>query len=85
MPGGGPSLCQETAAAMVDELAALPVVAIDASLVVAAIAGSREWQISLWDALIVRSAAAAGCTLLLSEDLSHGAVFGGVRIENPFL
>ena len=41
--------------------------------------------ISFYDALIVQAAIASGCQQLLSEDLQHGAVFGGVRIVNPFL
>ena len=47
--------------------------AIDASLVASAVAGSREWQISIWDALIVRAAEVAGCRRVLSEDLADGA------------
>ena len=41
---------------MVDELARLPVIAIDAQLVIEATAGSLEWGASLWDALIIRAA-----------------------------
>jgi len=41
--------------------------------------------ISYYDALIVQAAAAGGCQRVLSEDLQHGAILGGVRIENPFL
>lgn len=69
---------------MVAQLAALPVVAVDASLVVAAMAGSREWQISIWDALIIRAAEVAGCRRILSEDLAHGTTYGAVIVENPF-
>ena len=75
----------EAAQAMADELARLPVVPTDAQLVVAAIAGSLEWGISLWDALIIRAAEAAGCRRLLSEDLAHGTVYGSIRVENPFV
>ena len=74
----------EDAEAMVRQLAVLPVVAIDSSLVVAAIAGSRQWQISIWDALILRAADVAGCRRVLSEDLSDGATYGSVVVENPF-
>lgn len=74
----------EDAEAMVRQLAVLPVVAIDSSLVVAAITGSREWQISVWDALIVRAAEVAGCRRLLTEDLTDGARYGSVVVENPF-
>ena len=40
--------------------------------------------LSFYDALIVQAAAASGCARLLSEDMQHGAVISGVRIENPF-
>lgn len=72
------------AEAMVRQLSLLPVVAIDASLVASAIAGSREWQISIWDALIVRAAEVAGCRRVLSEDLADGGTYGSVVVENPF-
>jgi predicted nucleic acid-binding protein len=42
-------------------------------------------QLSFWDALIVASAARSGADRILSEDLNHGQVLEGVRIENPFL
>jgi predicted nucleic acid-binding protein len=71
-------------AAMLDQLEGLPIVAIDAPLVRAAIAGSSEWKISYWDALIVRAAEVAGCDRVLTEDLTDGVVYGTVRVENPF-
>ncbi len=74
----------QDAQAMVAQLSALPVVAVDASLVAAAIAGSREWQVSIWDALILRAAEVAGCRLVLSEDLADGRTYGSVVVENPF-
>jgi predicted nucleic acid-binding protein len=77
-------LAAEAAQAMVDEMARLPVVPTDSQLVLSAIAGSREWAISLWDALIIRAAEASGCDVVLSEDLTHGARYGSIRVENPF-
>jgi predicted nucleic acid-binding protein len=74
----------EDAEAMVRRLSVLPVVAIDSSLVLSAIAGSREWQISIWDALILRAAEVAGCRRVLSEDLADGTTYGSVVVENPF-
>jgi predicted nucleic acid-binding protein len=74
----------DDAEAMVRQLAVLPVVAIDPSLVVSAIAGSREWKISIWDALILRAAEVAGCGRVLSEDLTDGATYGSVVVQNPF-
>ena len=46
---------------------------------------SREAKISLWDSLIIEAARQAGCERVLTEDLTHGQVIHGVRVENPFL
>ena len=40
-------------------------------------------RVSFWDALIVVSAESAHCEILWTEDLNHGQVIRGVRIENP--
>ncbi len=65
-------------------LAALPVVAVDRALVLAAVDTSRDHRLALWDALIVEAAVRSGCDRLVTEDLDHGAVIRGVRIEDPF-
>jgi predicted nucleic acid-binding protein len=41
-------------------------------------------QLSWYDSLIVAAAAEAGCSVLYTEDLRHGAKINGVKIENPF-
>lgn len=69
---------------MVRELSALDVVPEDAALVEEAIEISVLDRISFWDALIVAAAVRARCSTLLTEDLNHGQLIGGVRIENPF-
>jgi predicted nucleic acid-binding protein len=46
---------------------------------------SKRYGFSIWDSLIVAAACEAHCTKLLTEDLQHGQVVEGVRIENPFL
>lgn len=53
--------------------------------ILAAIDLHRLHQLSLWDALIIACASAAGCDRVLTEDLQHGQVISGVKIENPFL
>lgn len=45
---------------------------------------SRRYRISWFDSLIVAAAIEARCAVLYSEDLQNGAVFEGVRVENPF-
>jgi predicted nucleic acid-binding protein len=42
-------------------------------------------RLSFWDGMIVASAEQAGAGELLTEDLNHGQVIGGVRIVNPFI
>ena len=56
-----------------------------ASLYAEAYSTAAETRISLYDALIVRAALAAGCATLLSEDLQHGRLFGRLEVRNPFL
>ena len=68
----------------IELLACLDVVRIRVEDVLDAIDLHRLNQLSLWDAMIVRCAAGAGCEKVLTEDLQHGQVLAGVRIENPF-
>lgn len=44
----------------------------------------KRYGFSIWDGLIVAAAAEAGCSKLLTEDLQHGQILEGLRIENPF-
>jgi predicted nucleic acid-binding protein len=46
---------------------------------------SKRYGFSIWDGLVVAAAVEAGCSKLLTEDMQHGQVVEGVRIENPFL
>ncbi len=74
----------EIASKKVELLMRLEVVIVRSELILSAIDLHRLHGLSFWDALVVRSAAAAGCARILSEDLQHGQVIDGVRIENPF-
>jgi predicted nucleic acid-binding protein len=78
-------LPSEVAEARVRDFSRLPLVRVDASLILAAIARSRRMTLSFWDALIVEAALSAGADRLLTEDLQHGQEIGGLRVENPFL
>ena len=77
-------LSPEEAEQAMRKLTTLTVIGIDARSVLGAIARSRRRQMSLWDALIVQSAVESACTVLLTEDLSHGEVIDGVRVVDPF-
>ena len=41
-------------------------------------------RFSWYDSLIVAAAQQAACAILYSEDMQHGLVVDGMRIENPF-
>jgi len=41
-------------------------------------------KLSIWDSLVLSSAAEAGCRLLLSEDMQEGFTLRGVTVINPF-
>jgi predicted nucleic acid-binding protein len=49
-----------------------------------ALSTKERWNLSYWDAAVVEGARLAGCRVLLTEDLQHGADFAGLRVENPF-
>ncbi len=72
------------ARAAVAQLLRLPVVPVDAELTSAAVATSESSQLTYWDALIIEAASAAGCGVVLTEDLADGSTIRSVRIENPF-
>jgi predicted nucleic acid-binding protein len=68
----------------VELLAEFDVATPDVADIVAAIDLHRLHGFSFWDALILRSAKQAGCSVLLSEDLQQQREVDGVRIVNPF-
>lgn len=77
-------LSPERARTRVERLSRLDVVLVRPELIFGAIDLCRLHPLSFWDALVVRSASAAGCGRLLTEDLQAGQTIDGVRIENPF-
>lgn len=79
-----PPLPPAVAKAAVEQLTGHACVPVDADLVLRAILIGQRWQLSHWDALMVAAARQAGCERLLTEDLADGAVYDGLRIENPF-
>jgi predicted nucleic acid-binding protein len=74
----------EEASLIVHDFSTWPVVENTLSVLHAALALKDRWQTSLWDALILAAAAEAGASTVISEDLSHGQDYGGVRVQNPF-
>jgi len=72
------------AADIVEDLISWPVYAPDVEDITMAIALSIRQTISVWDALMIRSALQSRCDILWSEDLQDGRRFGSLRVQNPF-
>ena len=49
-----------------------------------ALAVKEEYGIQFYDALIVSAAEKTGCLEIVSEDLSEGQVYRGMKVINPF-
>ncbi|MCA9860595.1 MAG: PIN domain-containing protein [Thermomicrobiales bacterium] len=50
----------------------------------AALGLTVDHQLDIWDAVILATAASAGCEILLTEDLHDGFTWSGVTVVNPF-
>lgn len=72
------------ASALVEAFLRFPVQEITLALMRAAQELSHRFRISYWDAAIIEAARSLGCRTVLSEDLSHGTDYGGVRVRDPF-
>jgi len=77
-------LRHDQAVRLVESFCRYPVQELTVSIVQAAFVTRARWRISYWDAAILEAARSAGCEVVLSEDLSDGEDYGGIRVENPF-
>ncbi len=58
--------------------------AIDEALIRCGREIEHRFRLSWWDSLVVAAAQLQSCTVLLTEDLQDGGVYGGVTVRNPF-
>lgn len=79
-----PGLPRADARADVEDLLAWRPIELDAWMLAPAWGMEDRFGLSYWDSLIVAAASVAGCQLLLSEDLQHGADLDGLRVVDPF-
>lgn len=68
----------------VELLAEFDVAAPEVGDVLAAIDLHRLHGFSFWDALILRAAKQAGCSLVFSEDMQDAREIDGLQVVNPF-
>jgi predicted nucleic acid-binding protein len=79
------SLSHQQAVELVESFMRFRVVAITAELMFAAFATRQRFGVSYWDAAILEAGRSIGCDVVLSEDLSDGEDYAGIRVVNPFL
>lgn len=80
-----PPLSDGQISELLEALVGFEVVPTDANLVMDAhLLASRE-KLSWFDALIAEAAIRSRCTILFSEDFSHGRRIAGLELINPFL
>ena len=76
-----PKQGQEVTTAFLD----LPLVIVGPSHIRAAMEKAGQYNISLWDALILAAAEAGGAEVLYTEHLNDGQRYGAVTACNPFV
>ena len=79
------ALSHDDALAMIEEIASSrPVAVTDLPLMRHALQLKDRYGIAYWDAAVVAGARRLGASVLVTEDLSNGQNYGGVRVVNPF-
>jgi predicted nucleic acid-binding protein len=79
-----PGLSPEEAWDDIEALSAWEPLPLDMAILARAFSVQQRYGLSWWDSLIVAAAEASGCSRILSEDLSDGASYFGIIVENPF-
>jgi predicted nucleic acid-binding protein len=70
--------------AQLDLFEQFEVVQVTPAIIHSALDLHQTRSVSFFNAMILASAHASGCNVLLSEDLNAGEVISGVKIVNPF-
>ena len=78
-------LSSDEALEIIEILGTNPIVDIDYSLVIHAVAIQKRYALSYWDSLILAAAERSECTILLTEDLNHSQIYNDIVAINPFL
>jgi len=68
----------------IEALSAWQPLPLDMAVLTRAYVVHGRYGLSWWDSMIIAAAEASGCSRILSEDLSDGASYFGVTVENPF-
>jgi len=79
-----PGLTREEAWSDIEAFSVWDPQVIDSDLMAGAFRIQGRYALSWWDSLIVAAAVKTGCDEIVSEDLSAGQEYEGVRVFNPF-
>ncbi len=63
---------------------AFPLIETSPAVLMSAAELASHHQMGIWDAIILSGAAAAGCRILLTEDLQSGFTWNQITVVNPF-
>ena len=63
---------------------AFPLIETSENVIVGAAELAATHRFSIWDGIVLASAAEGGCRLLLTEDLQEGFTWNSVTVTNPF-
>ncbi len=77
-------MTHEQATVLIEAFSRFPVQEMTLHLLRASLDAKQRYGISYWDAAILEAARNLSCHTVLSEDLSDGQDYDGVRVENPF-
>ena len=83
-PNRPDAITHKQAVRLIESFLRFPVQDLTTAVMTAALDARDRFQLSYWDAAIIEAARAAGCAVVLSEDLNRGQEYGGVRVINPF-
>jgi predicted nucleic acid-binding protein len=78
------AIAHQQAVRLIQSFCRFPVQDVTSAIMLAALDARQRFQLSYWDAAIIEAARAMGCAEVLSEDLSDGQDYAGVRVTNPF-
>ena len=78
------ALTHDQATTLVEAFVRFPTATTTVDVMRAAFTTRERFGLSYWDAAILEASRSLGCEVVLTEDLTDGVDYDGVRVENPF-
>lgn len=77
-------ISHDHAVGLIQSFMRFPIQDVTMAVTLLAIATASKYQLSYWDAAIIEAAPVMKCETVLSEDMTHGQDYDGVKVINPF-